>query len=38
MEISEFKYSGEELDIFENAINWKFYWVKKIRPHMGKEY
>jgi phospholipid N-methyltransferase len=34
--MSDFKYSGEELNVFEGALNWKSYWVKKIRPHIGK--
>jgi ubiquinone/menaquinone biosynthesis C-methylase UbiE len=34
--MNDFKYSGEELDVFGGAHNWKAYWVEKIRPHIGK--
>jgi len=34
--VDEFKYSGEELDIFEQATNWKMYWSDLVRPHIGK--
>lgn len=34
--MNEFKYSGEELHVFERAVNWKAYWVEKISPYMGK--
>jgi 2-polyprenyl-3-methyl-5-hydroxy-6-metoxy-1,4-benzoquinol methylase len=33
--MNEFKYSGEELDVFEQATNWKAYWSDLIRPHIG---
>lgn len=35
--MSEFKYTGEELDIFKHANNWKAYWSDMIRPHIGKK-
>jgi ubiquinone/menaquinone biosynthesis C-methylase UbiE len=35
--MNEFKYSGEELDVFSKALNWKSYWVEKIRPHIGND-
>lgn len=31
-----FKYTGEELDVFEQAKNWKAYWSELVRPHMGQ--
>lgn len=34
--VGEFKYTGEELDIFEQAANWKAYWSCMLRPHIGK--
>lgn len=34
--MNDFKYSGEELDLFGAAYNWKSYWVEKIRPYIGK--
>lgn len=34
--MSEFIYSGEELDVFERANNWKAYWADIVRPHIGK--
>jgi SAM-dependent methyltransferase len=33
--MSEFKYTGEELNIFEQANNWKAYWTVTIRRHIG---
>jgi hypothetical protein len=35
--MNDFKYSGEELDVFGGAHNWKSYWVEKIRPYIGKD-
>jgi ubiquinone/menaquinone biosynthesis C-methylase UbiE len=35
--MNDFKYSGEELDVFGQAHNWKSYWVEKIRPYIGKD-
>jgi len=35
--MKEFKYCGEELDVFEGAINWKDYWVRKIQPFVGRK-
>jgi ubiquinone/menaquinone biosynthesis C-methylase UbiE len=35
--MNDFKYSGEELDVFGDAHNWKSYWVKKISPYIGKD-
>lgn len=35
--MNDFKYSGEELDVFGAAQNWKSYWVKKILPYIGKD-
>lgn len=34
--MSEFIYSGDELDVFERANNWKAYWADVVRPHIGK--
>lgn len=34
--MSNFEYTGEELDLFEHANNWKAYWRSQIKPHMGK--
>jgi SAM-dependent methyltransferase len=34
--MNDFKYSGEELDVFGGAHNWKSYWVEKIRSYIGK--
>lgn len=34
--MKEYKYTGNELDIFEQATNWKSYWSGLIQPHMGK--
>jgi ubiquinone/menaquinone biosynthesis C-methylase UbiE len=33
--MNDYKYNGEELDVFGKALNWKSYWVEKIRPHIG---
>jgi|SRR5579871_1363544 len=32
----EYKYVGEELDVFSLARNWKNYWGSLIRPYLGK--
>lgn len=32
--MSEFKYPGEELDVFETAENWKAYWALKLKPFL----
>jgi hypothetical protein len=29
-------YEGQELELFAQARNWKRYWSRKIRPHVGK--
>jgi 2-polyprenyl-3-methyl-5-hydroxy-6-metoxy-1,4-benzoquinol methylase len=34
--MTEFKYSGNELDLFEHAKNWKEYWLNQILPFVGK--
>jgi len=31
-----FAYSGDELELFGNAINWKTYWSNFVRPFVGK--
>jgi hypothetical protein len=31
----EFSYKGNELDIFQHALNWKRYWAAQVRPHIG---
>ena len=31
----EFQYAGSELDLFENAVNWKRYWSRKIAPFVS---
>jgi SAM-dependent methyltransferase len=31
-----FSYVGNELDVFQHAINWKHYWGAKIQAYMGK--
>jgi len=30
-----FKYLGNELDLFAQAKNWKKYWSKKVKPHIN---
>lgn len=32
-----FVYSGNELEIFAAAVNWKAYWSSQIRPYLGDE-
>jgi len=34
--MNDWKYSGEELEVFERAVKWKAYWVSMIIPYMGK--
>jgi SAM-dependent methyltransferase len=34
--VSEFKYSGSELELFSGAANWKSYWSSTVRPFCGK--
>jgi hypothetical protein len=31
----EFSYKGNELEIFQRAVNWKRYWTAQVRPHIG---
>ena len=33
---TERAYEGDELDLFLAARNWKSYWSRKIRPHIGQ--
>lgn len=35
--MNDFKYSGNELDVFEQANKWKQYWADMVRPHMGNQ-
>lgn len=35
--MSDFVYSGDELDVFSNAKNWKQYWSKQLTPYMGHD-
>jgi SAM-dependent methyltransferase len=35
MKRAEFSYKGNELDIFQHAVNWKRYWAAQVRPHVG---
>ena len=30
-----FEYSGSELDLFVNAVNWRDYWSSRVRPFLG---
>ena len=30
-----FEYSGSELDLFANAVNWRDYWSSRVRPFLG---
>lgn len=32
---SAFSYSGEELEVFALAVNWKAYWSRQIGPYLG---
>lgn len=32
--MSNFNYVGNELDLFENATNWKNYWSSLLKPHI----
>ena len=34
--MNQFKYSGTELSLFENARNWKRYWSEMVRPYVGE--
>jgi 2-polyprenyl-3-methyl-5-hydroxy-6-metoxy-1,4-benzoquinol methylase len=34
--MDEFTYSGDELEVFEHAKNWKKYWSGQISPHIGR--
>lgn len=34
-ESSSFVYSGTELEIFSEALNWKAYWSREIDPYLG---
>ena len=36
IEINDWKYSGEELQVFQRAVKWKAYWASMIIPYMGK--
>lgn len=31
------KYSGDELDVFAGAVNWKSYWTAEISPFLGRD-
>ena len=33
--LSAFSYSGEELEVFARAVNWKAYWSRQIEPYLG---
>lgn len=33
---SDFKYTGNELDLFAEAVNWKAYYKRLILPYLGK--
>lgn len=35
-ETNDFEYVGDELDVFQHAVNWKTYWRSKIAPYMGQ--
>lgn len=35
--IEQFIYSGNELEMFAAAVNWKAYWSSQIRPYLGHE-
>ena len=32
-----FSYSGDELESFETAVNWKAYWSAQIAPYIGQD-
>jgi len=32
-----FSYSGDELESFESAVNWKAYWSSQIAPYIGQD-
>lgn len=32
--MNEFKYVGEELDLFGKVTNWKSYWASQVRPYL----
>ena len=34
--MGEFKYIGEELDLFSTATNWKRYWSYHLKPYVGR--
>ena len=31
-----FHYVGDELKLFEQALNWKRYWSRRVRPYLGR--
>jgi SAM-dependent methyltransferase len=33
--MSEFSYQGNELDLFQHAVNWKAYYAKRLRPYIS---
>ncbi|MCL4249120.1 MAG: class I SAM-dependent methyltransferase [Anaerolineae bacterium] len=33
---SDFNYVGDELEVFQHALNWKSYWRDKIQKYMGR--
>ncbi|GAA4854007.1 class I SAM-dependent methyltransferase [Luteimonas vadosa] len=35
--MTQFDYSGTELDVFQHAINWKRYWAQAISPYLGPD-
>ncbi len=35
MESANFEYIGDELEVFQYAVNWKRYWRQKIMPYLG---
>ena len=35
--MSEYKYQGTELELFQLASNWKRYWIKQIGCHVGSK-
>lgn len=35
--MTQFDYSGTELNVFQHAINWKRYWAQAITPYLGQE-
>src|SRR5688572_13329934 len=35
--MTQFDYSGTELDVFRHAVNWKRYWAAAIAPFLGND-